>query len=131
MSKQKLGFSKTLTLDYESAIPKVTEELKKEGFGVLTEIDVKDTLKKKLGVDFKKYKILGACNPAFAHKALSMETEIGLFMPCNVIVYENEKGQTVVTALDPLVALGRIQNEQLTPIAKEAAQKLQRVINAL
>lgn len=131
MSKQNLGFSKILALDYEAAIPKVTEELRKEGFGVLTEIDVKDTLKKKLGVDFKKYKILGACNPAFAHKALSMETEIGLFMPCNVIVYENEKGQTVVTALDPIVALSRIQNEQLAPMAKEAAQKLQRAINAL
>ena len=131
MSKHKLGFSKTLSINYEAAIPKVTEELKKEGFGVLTEIDVKDTLKKKLGVDFKKYKILGACNPTLAHKALSMEEEIGLFLPCNVIVYENEKGQTVVTALDPVVALSRIQNEQLTPVAQEAAQKLQRVMNAL
>ena len=131
MSKQMLGFSKTLSLKYEAAIPKVTEELKKEGFGVLTEIDVKDTLKKKLGVEFRKYKILGACNPTLAYKTLSVETEIGLFMPCNVIVYENDKGQTVVTALDPLVALSRIQNEQLMPVAKEAAQKLQKVINAL
>lgn len=131
MAKQKLGFSKVLDIDYEGAIPKVTEELKKEGFGVLTEIDVKDTLKKKLGVEFRKYRILGACNPPLAHKALTAETEIGLFMPCNVIVYENDKGQTVVTALDPLVALSRIENESLKPIAHEAAQKLQKVINAL
>jgi uncharacterized protein (DUF302 family) len=125
------GFSKTLNVDYESAIPKVTEELKKEGFGVLTEIDVKETLKKKIGVDFKKYRILGACNPGLAHKALSTETEIGLFMPCNVIVYENEQGQTVVTALDPVVALSRIENQQLSPIAKEASEKLQKAIHAL
>ena len=131
MSKQKLGFSKVINLNYEAAIPRVTEELKKEGFGVLTEIDVKDTLKKKLGVEFKKYKILGACNPTLAHKALTLENDVGLFMPCNVIVYENEQGQTVVTALDPIVALSRIQSEQLAPIAKEAAQKLQKVMNAL
>lgn len=92
MSRQKLGFSKIINLNYEAAIPRVTEELKKEGFGVLTEIDVKDTLKKKLGVEFRKYKILGACNPALAHQALTLETEIGLFLPCNVIVYENERG---------------------------------------
>jgi len=131
MAKQKLGFTKVLDLDYEAAIPKVTEELKKEGFGVLTEIDVKDTLKKKLGVEFRKYRILGACNPPLAHKALTVETEIGLFLPCNVIVYENDEGQTVVTALDPLVALSRIESDSLKPIANEAARKLQKVINAL
>lgn len=131
MSGQKLGFSKTLNAGFETAIPKLTEELKKEGFGILTEIDVQETLKKKIGVEFKKYKILGACNPALAHKALSLETEVGLFMPCNVIVYENEKGQTVITALDPLVALSRMENEQLKPMAAEASEKLRKVVNAL
>lgn len=131
MAKQKLGFSKSVNLDYDSAITKVTDALKKEGFGVLTEIDVKDTLKKKLGIEFRKYKILGACNPGFAHQALTLETEIGLFMPCNVIVYENDQGQTIVTALDPVVALSRIQNEKLAPIANEASEKLQRAMGTL
>ena len=130
-AKQAYGFSKTVTHPYETAIAKVTEELKKEGFGVLTEIDVRETLKKKLGVDFKKYKILGACNPALAHQALSQETELGLFLPCNVIVYENEEGKTVITAINPIVALSRIDNPQLEPTSKEVATRLQRVIAAV
>ncbi len=131
MNQQQLGFSKEVDLSYEEAIPKVTEELKKEGFGVLTEIDVKETLKKKLGVEFRKYRILGACNPTIAHQALSLETEIGLFMPCNVIVYENDKGRTVVTALDPVVALSRIKNDQLAPLAEDGAKRLRKVIENL
>jgi uncharacterized protein (DUF302 family) len=125
------GYSKTVDHSYEAAIGRVTEELKKEGFGVLTEIDVKETLKKKLGVDFKKYKILGACNPNLAYQALSQETGLGLFLPCNVIVYENEQGKTVVTAINPIVALSRIDNPKLGPIAQEISIRLQRVIAAV
>jgi uncharacterized protein (DUF302 family) len=93
------GFSKVVNLSYDKAIEKVTEELKKEGFGVLTEIDVKETLKKKLDVDFKPYKILGACNPPNAYKALQAEEQIGLMLPCNVIVYVNDNVETVVAAI--------------------------------
>lgn len=127
----KYGYSKTVGLSFEEAITKTTEELKKEGFGVLTQIDVKETLKKKLDVDFRKYRILGACNPPLAFKALNMELELGLFLPCNVIVYENDKGEMVVTAIDPIVSLWRTDNPKLEPVAKEAAAKLQRVIDAL
>jgi uncharacterized protein (DUF302 family) len=130
-TKPQYGYSKTLDNTYEDALVKVTEELKKEGFGVITEIDVKETLKKKLGVDFKKYKILGACNPSLAYRALSQETELGLFLPCNVIVYENEQGKTVVTAIDPIVALSRIESPQLEPISKEVSVRLQKVIASL
>lgn len=125
------GYSKNVDYSYEAAIAKVTEELKKEGFGVLTEIDVKETLKKKLGVDFKKYKILGACNPNLAYQALGQEMGLGLFLPCNVIVYENEQGKTVVTAINPIIALSRIDNPKLEPIAKEVSIRLQKVIAAV
>jgi uncharacterized protein (DUF302 family) len=125
------GYSKTLDEPYEAAVPKIMEALKKEGFGVITEIDIKETLKKKLGVEFKKYRILGACNPNLAYQALSEETELGLFLPCNVIVYENEKGKTVVTAINAMVALSRINNPKLEPIAKEVSVRLQRVIAAI
>jgi uncharacterized protein (DUF302 family) len=121
------GFSKTVNLSYEQAIEKVTEELKKEGFGVLTTIDVKETLKKKLDVDFKKYVILGACNPPFAHKALQAEEEIGLLLPCNVIVYEKEN-KTVVSIFDPMVMMRVLDNESIKPIAEEVKQRLQRVL---
>jgi uncharacterized protein (DUF302 family) len=97
------GISKTISLSFENAVEKVTEELKKEGFGVLTTIDVKATMKQKLGVDFTKYVILGACNPPFAHQSLLAEEQIGLLLPCNVIVYEKE-GTTVVSAFDPMVS---------------------------
>ena len=126
----KYGFSKTVNLSYEQAIEKVTDELKKEGFGVLTTIDVKDTLKKKLDVDFKRYVILGACNPPFAHKALTAEEEIGLLLPCNVIVYE--KGtSTGVSIFDPMVMMAILENEKMKPIAEEVRARLQRVLAAM
>lgn len=121
------GFSKTVDLSFERAIEKVTEELKKEGFGVLTTIDVKDTLKKKIDVDFKKYTILGACNPPIAHKALQTEEELGLLLPCNVIVYEKDN-KTNVSMFDPMLMTMVIDNEQMEPIAKEVKEKLQRVL---
>ena len=124
------GFSKTVSLPYEKAIEKVTEELKKEGFGILTTIDVRDTLKKKLDVDFNKYIILGACNPPFAHKALVAEEQIGLLLPCNVIVYEKD-GRTIVAAFDPMAMATLVENEALRSVAEEVAARLQRVINSL
>ena len=124
------GFSKIVKLSYEQAIEKVTDELKKEGFGVLTTIDVRDTLKKKLNVDFKKYVILGACSPPFAHKALQIDEQIGLLLPCNVIVYEKE-GKTVVAAFDPISMTKVMDNELVRPVAEEVKQKLQRVIDSV
>jgi uncharacterized protein (DUF302 family) len=121
------GFSRTVDLPYEVAIERVTEELKKEGFGVLTTIDVKETLKKKLNVDFTKYVILGACNPPFAHKSLQVEEQIGLLLPCNVIVYEKE-GKTVVAAFDPMVMMSVIGKEEMRPIAEEVKRKLEAVV---
>ncbi len=125
------GIRTTVKGSYEDTIPRVTEALKQEGFGILTQIDVKDTLKKKLNVDFPQYVILGACNPPLAYKALSAETEIGLLLPCNVIVYEGKDGKTVIAAQDPDVALGIIGNPALAPIAKDARERLVRVIKSL
>ena len=116
---------------FEEAIERVTEALKKEGFGVLTEIDVKETLKKKIDVDFKKYKILGACNPHFAHKALLSEDKIGVFLPCNVIVEEHENGVVEVSAVDPIASMSTVENESLGGLATEVKQKLLNVINNL
>ena len=113
---------------FEEAIQKTTEELKKEGFGVLTEIDVKDTFKKKLDIDFKKYRILGACNPNFAHKAISAEDKIGTMLPCNVIVEEHEDNRVEVTAVDPLASMQSVNNEELTPIATQVRDSLKKVI---
>ncbi len=124
------GFSKTVDLSYEQAVEKVTEELKKEGFGVLTTIDVKETLKKKLDVDFNKYVILGACNPPFAYKALQAEEQIGLLLPCNVVVFEKE-GKTTVAAFDPMSMTKVLDNEGVKPIAEDVKGKLQRVISAV
>jgi len=124
------GFSKTTDLPYEEAIEKVTAELKKEGFGVLTSIDVKDTLKQKINVDFKKYAILGACNPPIAHKALQAEEELGLLLPCNVIVYEKDD-KTGVSIFDPMVMTRIMDNEQMKPIATEVQERLQRVLKAI
>jgi uncharacterized protein (DUF302 family) len=121
------GISKLVNLTYEEAINRVTEELKKEGFGVLTTIDVKETLKKKLGVDFDKYIILGACNPPFAYKALQAEYDLGLLLPCNVVVYERE-GKVFVSAFDPMVMTQIIDNPALKEIAQEVRKKLERVI---
>jgi uncharacterized protein (DUF302 family) len=124
------GFSKTVDLNYEQAIEKVTAELKKEGFGVLTFIDVKETLKQKINVDFKKYAILGACNPPIAHRALQEEEQLGLLLPCNVIVYEKE-GKTNISIFDPMVMTWIIENDHMKPIATEVQEKLQRVLNAI
>ena len=124
------GFSKTVDMSYEQAIEKVTAELKKEGFGVLTFIDVKETLKQKINVDFKKYAILGACNPPIAHRALQEEEQLGLLLPCNVIVYEKE-GKTNVSIFDPMVMTWIMENDQMKPIATEVQEKLQRVLAAI
>ena len=126
----KYGFSKITDYGFEQAIDKVTEELKKEGFGVLTTIDVKDTLKKKIDVDFKKYTILGACNPKLAHSALQVEEELGLLLPCNVIVYE-KGGKTVVSVFDPIIMTVVIENPEMKPVAEEVKNKLQRVLAAV
>ena len=124
------GYKKKLDLKYDDAIIKTKEELKKEGFGVLTEIDVKATLKKKLDVDFDKYIILGACNPPFAQKALEREEDVGLLLPCNVIVYE-AKGSVFVAAVKPTVAMQAVENPALAAIAAEIEGKLVRVIDAV
>ena len=131
MNQTNYGFSKVVNLSYEEAIEKVTEELKKEGFGVLTEIDVKETLKKKLDVDFKPYKILGACNPPFAYKALQSEEQIGLMLPCNVIVYVNDEGKTVVVAIDPIASMQAVKNDKLGEVAETIQGKLKNVISNL
>lgn len=123
--------SKTVDLSFNQAIERVTDLLKEEGFGVLTEIDVKDTLKKKMDVDFKKYKILGACNPNFAHKALQAEDKIGVMLPCNVIVEEHEDGTAEVSAVNPVVSMQAVTNEDLQPIADEVRTRLDKVINKL
>jgi uncharacterized protein (DUF302 family) len=124
------GFSKTVSMSYDDTVEKVTSELKKEGFGVLTSIDVRDTLKKKIDVDFKKYIILGACNPTLAHKALQSEEELGLLLPCNVLVYERER-ETVVSVFNPLIMTEIIENNNLTPIATEVKERLERVLKAV
>ncbi|HEY3250694.1 MAG TPA: DUF302 domain-containing protein [Ignavibacteria bacterium] len=123
--------NKIVDCSYDEAIEKVTEELKKEGFGVLTEIDVKETLKKKLDVDFRKYKILGACNPPLAYKALQKEENIGVMLPCNVIVQEKPDGKVQVSAINPMVAMQSVGNRQLSGIAEEVSNKLERVLNNL
>ena len=124
--------SKTVDLHYERAVERTREELVKEGFGVLTEIDVKATLRQKLNEDFRPYIILGACNPPLAHRALSSELDIGVFLPCNVIVYEaEERGKSVVAAIDPEVSLARAGNETLRPLAEDVKARLRRVLDAL
>lgn len=124
-------FKKKVTGSFEEALQRVTESLAKEGFGVLTEIDVKATMKKKLGEDFYNYKILGACNPPYAHKALLAEDKIGTMLPCNVIVQEKEPGKVEVSAINPIASMQSVQNEQLKPIAQEISDKLRKVIEEL
>ena len=125
-------FNKILSnISFEDAVEKVTEELKNEGFGVLTEIDIKSTLKKKLDVDFRNYRILGACNPPFAHQALLAEKYIGLMLPCNVIVQENADGNVDVAAVDPIASMQSVENDDLEGIAGKVRLKLQNVINSL
>lgn len=131
MEKINYGFSKVVDLGYEEAIEKVTEELKKEGFGILTEIDVKETLKEKLDVDFKPYKILGACNPPFAYKSLQAEGQIGLMLPCNVIVYVNDDNETIVAAIDPIASMQAVKNDTLGEVAETIQSKLKKVVERL
>lgn len=124
-------FSKVLDDPFEEAVEKVTRELKEEGFGILTEIDVKETFKKKLDVDFRKYRILGACNPQMAYKAISAESKIGTMLPCNVIVQETEDGKTEVSAVDPVASMASVENDNLGGIAKDVRSKLKTVIDRL
>lgn len=124
-------FSKTITETFDNTILKVTEALKAEGFGILTEIDIKATLKKKLDVDFYNYKILGACNPPFAYKALLAEDKIGTMLPCNVIVQEKVAGQVEVSAVDPSASMLSIENKDLQAIATEIRTRLKKVIESL
>lgn len=126
-----LGFNVYLQTDYASAVQTVTDELKKEGFGVLTEIDVKATLKKKMDVDFRPYIILGACNPPLAHKALTAAPEVGLLLPCNVTVSEEEDGRILVSIINPYMMLGVVNNPRLEDIACDAEERLRRVAAAL
>lgn len=124
-------FSKILDGDFDATIEHVTAKLKEEGFGVLTEIDVKATLKKKLDVDFKKYKILGACNPPFAYEALKAEDKIGIMLPCNVVVEENSDGKIEVSAVDPIASMQAVSNESLGGVAVEVRDRLKKVIDNL
>lgn len=123
--------SKTVSTTFEETIERVTEELKNEGFGVLTEIDVKETLKKKLDVDFRKYRILGACNPPLAYKALSEEENIGVMLPCNVIVQEKEGGVVQVSAINPMESMKAVANPRLEEVAATVSSKLAKVIENL
>jgi uncharacterized protein (DUF302 family) len=124
-------FSKIVNIDFDKAVEKVIENLKLEGFGVLTQIDVKETLKKKLDVDFKKYKILGACNPPYAYKALQSEDKIGTMLPCNVVVIDQGNGQTEISAVNPVASMMAVKNEGLAPVALEISSKLQKVIEGI
>lgn len=124
-------FTKIINEKFETAIEKVTDALKAEGFGILTEIDIKATLKKKLDVDFYNYVILGACNPPAAYKALQAEDKIGTMLPCNVIVQEKEPGNVEVSAVDPAASMMAIENKELADIAVEIRERLQKVINSL
>ncbi len=132
MSNLRYGFETTLEgTSYDGAVERVTGELKKEGFGVLTEIDIKATLKKKLGVDFRRYVILGACNPQLAHRALDAEPNIGLLLPCNVVVQETAGGSVLVSIADPRAMFALVENADVAPVAEEAETRLRRVFDAI
>ena len=124
-------FSATLPLGFDEAIARTREALKDEGFGIITEIDVKETLKKKLGVDFRRYKILGACNPGLAHQALEIEDKVGIMLPCNVVVQEAGEGKVEVAAVDPVASMASIDNPKLQAVADGVREKLQKVIAGL
>lgn len=124
-------YTKKVNDSFEQALVKVENLLKKEGFGVLTEIDVQATFKKKLDVDFKKYKILGACNPTFAHKAISLEDKIGVFLPCNVVVSEDVDGKVEVTAVSPKASMAAVENPDLGSVANEIEERLESVVAGL
>lgn len=125
------GFGKTVNVPFEAALQRVTAELQKEGFGVLTEIDVKVTLKKKLDTDMPPYRILGACNPALAHRALTAEPQIGLLLPCNVVVREDGKGKVHVEFMDPNAVLDLVNKPEITKVAAEVRERLMKVMAAL
>lgn len=127
----KYYIEKTTNYSFEEAIEKVTEELKKEEFGVLSEIDIQEKFKEKLDVDYNKYKILGACNPPFAYEALKVEDKIGTMLPCNVIVRELDNGKTEIAAVDPVASMMAVENDNLQEIAKKVKQRLQKVIQAV
>lgn len=131
MQETSYGYSKIVPMSHEKAIKYITEELKKEGFGILTTIDVTDTLKQKLDVNFKPYTILGACNPHYAHQALLQEEEIGLMLPCNVIVYVNDKNETIISAVNPIASMQAVENPALTKIAKEVQNKLKTIMEKI
>lgn len=124
-------FSKHLAGSFDDAIGRVTEALQKEGFGIITEIDLKEKFREKLGVDFRNYRILGACNPGMAYKAVQQEPNIGIMLPCNVLVQEHENGQVDVVAINPIQSIGAIQNDNLKAIAGEISGKLKKVIDQL
>jgi len=124
-------FSKFLNIPFQSAVTRVTEELKKEGFGILNDIDVKETLRKKLNVTVKRYRILGACNPEYAYRALKIENKIGTMLPCNVIVRESEEGRIEVAAIDPVASMQAVENPDLAEIAGQIQTKLKEVISRL
>jgi uncharacterized protein (DUF302 family) len=122
------AFNTVLDAAYEDAIPKIRDALKEEGFGVLSEIDVKDTLKKKLDKEFRKYVILGACNPPYAYQSLGADLDVGLLLPCNIIVYETDDKKAYIAAINPVFALEIIQSQELKDLAEEVSEKLKRVI---
>lgn len=124
------GLSKITNYTFEQAIEKVTDELKKEGFGILSTIDFKDTFKKKIDVDYKNYTVLGACFPRLAHSALQVENEVGLLLPCNVAIYENE-GSTLVSIFNPMILTVLVDKPDIKPIAEEVKSKLEKVLNAI
>ncbi len=131
MQETRYGLRVELPVAYDEAVERATSALKAEGFGVLTTIDVKATMKQKLDADFRRYVILGACNPPLAYEALTAELEIGLLLPCNVVVYETGPGTSVVAAMAPLQAMGVVGNPALTPVAEQADRKLRRALAAL
>ena len=125
------SFNKILDMSFDDAVSRVIDELQKEGFGVLSDIDVQTVLKKKLDVNFRKYRILGACNPTFAYKALQTESRIGTMLPCNVIVQETEQGEIEVSAIDPIASMQAIENPELQDIADQVQAKLKKVVESL
>lgn len=124
-------FAKEIDLSFDQAVERITEELKKEGFGVLTEIDVKATIKKKLDADFRNYRILGACNPPLAHQALLAEPHIGLMLPCNVVLQDGENGKTLISAIDPIASMQAVENKSLGDVAEQVREKLKKVIESV
>lgn len=124
-------FSKILPLAFEQAVKRTTEALKEGGFGIITEIDVRDTLKKKINVDFRNYRILGACNPALAYEVLQIEDKVGTMLPCNVVVQEIDGGKTEVAAIDPVASMQAIDNQRLKQAAEQVSAKLKKVIESL